>query len=83
LLTDLNDWWPGDDKTFAPHGSHGPIRREGDYLNTNARGLASQAIGAVGGNVARLDGSVSWKKIQMMQIYRGSFNHSDGCIAAW
>jgi prepilin-type N-terminal cleavage/methylation domain-containing protein len=84
LLTDLNDWSPGYGKTFAPHGSRGPVLKDLDYGNTSAGGVASETIGAVGGNVGLLDGSVSWKKINQMRAYRGSQLWEDsGCYAAW
>ena len=84
LLTDLNDWSPGYGKTFAPHGSRGPILKNLDYGNVSAGGVASEQIGAVGGNIALLDGSVNWKKINQMRSYRGSQLWEDsGCYAAW
>jgi hypothetical protein len=84
LVTDLNDWSPGYGKTFAPHGARGPILKGNDYANGSVMGLSSEAIGAVGGNVGLLDGSVSWKNIKNMQRYRGSqFWEDSGCYAAW
>jgi prepilin-type N-terminal cleavage/methylation domain-containing protein len=84
LVSDLNDWSPGYGKTFAPHGRNGPILSTGDYSNADASGASSAAIGAVGGNVGLLDGSVSWKRVRQMRIYRGSQKYgSDGCWAMW
>jgi prepilin-type N-terminal cleavage/methylation domain-containing protein len=84
LVTDLNDWAPSDHRSFAPHGSRGPILQAGDFSNTNAMGASSAAIGAVGGNVGLLNGSISWRKISTMRVYRGSqFYSSDGCWAMW
>ena len=84
LVTDANDWSPGFGKTFAPHGSRGPILRDNDYSNERAAGAPPAAIGAAGGNVGLLDGSVSWKKISQMKQYRGSrFWDNDGCLALW
>jgi len=41
-------------------------------------------IGAVGGNIGMLDGSVAWKSIKKMEIYRGSQQWGDdGCWAMW
>jgi prepilin-type N-terminal cleavage/methylation domain-containing protein len=84
LVSELNDWSPGYGKTFAPHGPRGPILAAGDYSNVSAGGASSAAIGAVGGNVGLLDGSVSWRKVRQMRIYRGSqkWNY-DGCWAMW
>jgi prepilin-type N-terminal cleavage/methylation domain-containing protein len=91
LLTDMNDWSVTDGRTFAPHGRSGPVLVGTDASNqvsTNQwppiRGRSSAAIGAVGGNIGLLDGSVSWKKIQNMQVYCGSQRWGDsGCIAMW
>jgi prepilin-type N-terminal cleavage/methylation domain-containing protein len=84
LVSDLNDWSPGYGKSFAPHGKGGPILANGDYANADASGASSADIGAVGGNVGLLDGSVAWKNIRQMRIYRGSqkWNY-DGCWAMW
>ena len=84
LITDLNDWSPGYGKTFAPHGRNGPILHQGDFSNPDAAGASPEAIGAVGGNVGLLDGSVSWKPISAMKPYRGSrLWGSGGCFALW
>lgn len=84
LITDLNDWSPEDHKTFAPHGGRGPIMQKGDFTNPDASGASSAAIGAAGGNVGLLDGSVSWRRIRAMKIYRGSQSWGEvGCWAMW
>jgi hypothetical protein len=86
LVTDLNDWSPSYDggKTFVPHGKSGPILTAGDYSNADASGASSAALGAVGGNLGLLDGSVSWKNAKQMRIYRGSQKFVyDGCWAMW
>ncbi len=84
LLSDLNDWSPGYAKTFAPHGRNGPILADADYSNPGLSGASSLAIGAVGGNVGLLDGSVSWRTAKNMGIYRGSQQWEDsGCWAMW
>jgi len=84
LVTDLNDWAPADNKSFAPHGTRGPIYQAGDFGNANAGGASSAQIGGVGGNVGQLNGAVTWRKIKAMQVYRGSHhNGADGCWAMW
>ncbi len=85
LLADLNDWSPAYDKTFAPHGPRGPVLKSGsDYSNEKASGVSSKVIGAAGGNVTLLDGSVTWKRIEEMKDYRGSrIWDEDGCYASW
>jgi prepilin-type N-terminal cleavage/methylation domain-containing protein len=86
LLSDMNDWSRADGRTFAPHGDNGPILTGTDASNqgrANA-GRSPADVGAAGGNVGLLDGSVSWKKIQQMRIYCGSqLWGDDGCIAMW
>lgn len=85
MVTDMNDWSPGYRKTFAPHGARGPILKDRDEAgNPSAEGASSATIGAAGGNVALLDGSVAWVPMNRMAKYRGSFLWGDdGCQAAW
>jgi prepilin-type processing-associated H-X9-DG protein len=84
LVADLNAWSEGERKTFAPHGSKGPVLQARDFGNSAARGASSESIGGVGGNVGMADGSVTWKGIKEMRIYRGSHLwEQDGCIASW
>jgi hypothetical protein len=84
LLSDMNDWSPGYGQTFAPHGKNGPLLEGLDASNPHAIGATPAEIGATGGNVGLLDGSVSWRTIKKMQVYRGSQQWGDmGCIAMW
>ena len=84
LVADMNDWSPAYGKTFAPHGARGPILRNGDFSNSNLGGVTPKDIGAVGGNVGLLDGSVTWKPVAQMKQYRGwSSNLEDECLALW
>jgi hypothetical protein len=84
LVSDMNDWSPGYGQTFAPHGKGGTILTAGDFSNVGAAGATSADIGAVGGNVGLLDGSVSWKPVRQMQVYRGSQQWGfSGCWAMW
>src|SRR6266540_3746513 len=84
LVSDMNDWSPGYGQTFAPHGMNGAILMGGDYSNAGAGGASSAAIGAVGGNVGLLDGSISWRRVNQMRIYRGSQMWGEnGCWAMW
>jgi prepilin-type N-terminal cleavage/methylation domain-containing protein len=69
LIAELNVWSPGS-QTVAPHGNTGPVFLEGDATNPGAGGITSQLLGAKGGNVARLDGSVSWRRIESMNEYQ-------------
>ena len=84
LFTDLNDWSPGYARTFAAHTRGGAIIRDGQEGDPEAAGLPSRELGAQGGNVAWLDGSVRWKSIDQMKSYRGSrLWGSGGCFAVW
>jgi len=87
LVSDMNDWSPSDGRTWAPHGKNGPILNGTDASNQNALGIGAQSsakIGAKGGNLGLLDGSVSWRNIREMQVYQGSLGYGDtGCIAMW
>lgn len=83
LVTDMNDWSPGFRKAFAPHANHGPVIKDNDF-GRNPQGASSRDIGAAGGNLALLDGSVNWKKIRQMNTHQGSRRwEDDGCFAAW
>lgn len=84
LVSEMNDWSPGYGQSFAPHGTGGAVKAGADYSNIDAAGASSAAIGAAGGNVGLLDGSVSWKPIKQMDVYRGSQQWGDsGCWAMW
>ena len=79
ILADANTW--GDGLVMAPHGKTGPCNRSNPpsqptpvtFIN-NATTETPQSIGAVGGNVGLLDGSVSWKNMrQMHQRFASSY----------
>jgi prepilin-type N-terminal cleavage/methylation domain-containing protein len=85
LITDMNDWSPGYGQTFAPHGRNGKIVFAGDdFSNAGANGASSAEIGAVGGNVGLMDGSVAWRRSQAMRVFAGSQQWGEaGCWAMW
>jgi len=84
VVTELNAWSTDEMMTFAPHGARGAILEAGDSGNQSFDGATSEQIGAVGGHVGYLDGSVSWKRIGDMKIYRGSRRWDDaGCYTTW
>jgi hypothetical protein len=84
LLSDMNDWSPGYRQTFAPHCKGGPKLKGTEDADPNPGGENSAELGAVGGNIGLLDGSVSWKSTKQMLIYRGSQQWgNDGCWAMW
>ena len=79
LVTELNAWSVSEDKTYAPHGATGSI-----LVNNYANGSTSLDIGAKGGNIGLMDGSVSWKDVKQMKIYRGSkLWDEDGAFTIW
>ena len=84
LISDLNDWSIDYGNVFAPHGKNGPILNGGPN-NENFSGKTSADIGAAGGNVGYLDGSVSWVPVVKMKVYYGSQkDYGDaGCFAMW
>jgi prepilin-type N-terminal cleavage/methylation domain-containing protein len=84
LITDMNDWSPGYGGSIVPHGRNGAVQSSGDFSNANASGAASSTLGAAGGNVGNLDGSVGWRAIKTMKLRRGSQQYGpDGCWAMW
>lgn len=84
IVTELNAWSAGEMKTFAPHGASGAILEGRDSTNASREGTSSEQIGAVGGHVGCLDGSVSWKHMKDMKIYRGSrLWDESGCFTSW
>ena len=84
IFTELNAWSAAGNVTFAPHGSRGPILKSGDTTNSGLGGIPSAEIGAVGGNIGLVDGSVRWKNMRAMKIYCGSYPpHPGYCFAAW
>jgi prepilin-type N-terminal cleavage/methylation domain-containing protein len=84
LVTDLNDWSASYAKTFAPHTKSGPKDRIAPLVGNKPLAVPSRDIGAQGGNVGRLDGSVQWVPIKKMTIYRCSgYWEDDGCFGMW
>jgi prepilin-type N-terminal cleavage/methylation domain-containing protein len=80
ILTELNAWTIGDGRTWAPHGTRGPITQYGDR---GKGGMTSKEAGAAGGNACMMDGSVSWKDISNMKYYIASQLGPDACQTMW
>jgi len=74
LVADLNVFCHPYLRMVAPHASAGPVVKEEAYYESNdhAPDETCVDIGARGGNVGRVDGSVTWKGIREMKIYRAS-----------
>jgi prepilin-type N-terminal cleavage/methylation domain-containing protein len=80
VLTELNAWTTGEQRTWAPHGKRGPITQYGDE---GQGGMTAKEAGAAGGNSCMMDGSASWKDIANMKYYQGSQVHMNGCQTMW
>ena len=75
LLADANYWtsvqtgtgcFPAQMKV-APHGAMGAAMAMGTSFTVGLPGGSSASIGAVGGNIAFVDGSVVWRNLSKMQ----------------
>ena len=81
LLADANYWTPADaantsyfpvQMKVAPHASMGGIVSHGSSFTVGLPGTSSASIGAVGGNIGLIDGSVQWRNISKMQTNNAS-----------
>ena len=82
LISDMNDWSESGAATFVPHGKNGPRLNGVDPANQGAH-QSPDKLGATGGNVGLLDGSVSWRKIKQMRCYSACQLSSFECAAMW
>jgi type II secretory pathway pseudopilin PulG len=77
IIADANHWGGG--LVSAPHSRAGPINWSvggtiTTFLTTASASQSSASIGAVGGNVGFLDGSVLWKNLNQMKTnYASSY----------
>lgn len=81
LLADLNIYCYSFRRILAPHTSRGfAIREEKDFdANESLFNKTPSGIGAKGGNIVLMDGSVNWKDISRMHSYRsGQFYDDSG-----
>ncbi len=86
LVADLNVFCYSFQRILAPHTGTGPAIRDDVYFESNPSAIDETpvAIGAKGGNVGLLDGSVRWKSIREMKPYRGSQQwEADGAFGLW
>ena len=86
LVADLNVYAHSFQRILAPHTARGPIVREESYFDSHdeAWEQTPESVGAQGGNVGTLDGSVAWKDIRQMKLYRSSqLWESDGAFGYW
>jgi type II secretory pathway pseudopilin PulG len=88
LFADANYWVPANASSggvfkpsmkVAPHTSMGGFTTQGSSFTVNAPGESSASVGAVGGNVGFVDGSVFWRNLLKMQTnYASSINDAYG-----
>ena len=86
LLADLNLYCQSFGRLMAPHTPRGPVVREGAafYDLPEPAQAAPESIGAAGGNVGLLDGSISWKNINRMRHFTASqIWGKDGAFGVW
>lgn len=81
LYSDINSWSP--QWVTVPHTKSGAYKRNGEFFIRPSGGLTPMQLGAVGGNVAYLDGSVSWKKIQAMYQDFWTYSEDGAHRGAW
>jgi len=86
LVADLNVYAYSYQRILAPHTARGPIIRDETYFEAHPEAYQQTpaSIGARGGNVGLLDGSVAWKDVARMKSYVGSqMWGADGCFGLW
>jgi prepilin-type N-terminal cleavage/methylation domain-containing protein len=73
ILADANHWAQSDSLVAAPHTRGGSIKQAGSsFVRNLAKGTTSIQVGAQGGNVGSLDGSVVWKTTKQMRTNQAS-----------
>jgi hypothetical protein len=86
LLADLNVYCYSFQRILAPHTARGPVVKDENYFEQTDLAFKQTPadIGAVGGNVALLDGSAAWRGIKQMKPYRASHLwDADGAFGYW
>lgn len=71
ILADANHWGV-DGFTIVPHAKTGPLLQNGSSFMRLGTPTPPKTIGARGGDVGYLDGSVIWKNIAQMRTNRAS-----------
>lgn len=86
LAADLNVFTYSYQKILAPHSSGGAVLHDEHYFEKHPESYHQRPpdIGGQGGNVGRLDGSVTWKPIGKMHAFRASQEWgNDGAFGMW
>lgn len=71
IIADANHWG-ADGLKAAPHTKGGSIQQNGSSYTKNMAGTTAASVGAQGGNVGSLDGSVVWKTMKQMGVNQAS-----------
>jgi prepilin-type N-terminal cleavage/methylation domain-containing protein len=71
IIADANHWG-NDGLKAAPHTKSGTIVESGSSYTRTLPGVNAAAVGAQGGNVGALDGSVIWKTMKQMRTNQAS-----------
>jgi prepilin-type N-terminal cleavage/methylation domain-containing protein len=85
LFSDPNSWAieGGYRWVMAPHTKGGAVKRNGSAFIYPSEGQTAKKMGAVGGNIGYIDGSVSWKPMaKMLQIF-WTYSGDAGHRGAW
>ena len=86
LVADLNVYSYSFQRILAPHAARGPVIKDENYFEQHPEAYRQtpQDVGAKGGNVGQVGGSVAWKDIRRMLPYRGSqIWAEDGSFGLW
>jgi prepilin-type N-terminal cleavage/methylation domain-containing protein len=86
LLADANYWSPGvlsKELKIAPHAKSGGVIANGTSFTTGLQGKTSADIGAVGGNISLMDGSVTWRNLKSMGAHPASGSNDPVAYGAW
>ncbi len=88
LFSDINSWAAngvgGYNWVTTPHTKGGAARLSGDVFVYPIRDpKTSRQMGGTGGNIGALDGSVNWKKIELMYEKYWTYTGDGGHRGAW
>jgi prepilin-type N-terminal cleavage/methylation domain-containing protein/prepilin-type processing-associated H-X9-DG protein len=85
LFSEANSWAiaGGYRWVMAPHARGGAIKRNGSAFIYPSEGQTAKKMGSVGGNVAYVDGSVTWKPMNTMRQIYWTYSGDAGHRGAW
>jgi prepilin-type N-terminal cleavage/methylation domain-containing protein len=68
IMADANHWSPSDGFMAVPHAKNGAIYQNNSSFFYTSPSFTPTSMGAEGGNVGALDGSVVWKRMREMAL---------------